>query len=84
MSVGQLWTQLNHPSRWATPQSTYDAALFELRKYGITQLANPNCQRRLAMLSAKQLEDMIVALLRLQPHYRTITNELIATLREML
>jgi hypothetical protein len=84
MSVGALWDRLNHPNRWATSQSTYDAALLELRKYDITQLEKPNCQRRLAMLSPKQLEDMIAALLRLQPRYQTITNELIATLREML
>jgi hypothetical protein len=31
-----------------------------------------------------KLEDVIAALLRLQPRGQTITNELIATLREML
>jgi hypothetical protein len=36
------------------------------------------------MLSPKQLEDVIAALLRLQPRYRTITDELIATLRGIL
>ena len=85
MSVGQLWDRLNDPCRWPdAPRSTYDAALFELREYGITQLAKPDCQRRLAMLSTKQLEDVIAALLRLQPRYQTITDELIATLREIL
>jgi hypothetical protein len=85
MSVGALWNRLNTPRRWlGAPRPTYDAALFERREYGITQLAKPNCQRRLAMLSPKQLEDMITALLRLRPRYQTITNELIATLREML
>ena len=84
MSVGALWDRLNDPRCWSeAPRSTYDAALFELREHGITQLANPNCQRRLAMLSPKQLEDVITALLRLQPRYRTITDELIATLREI-
>jgi hypothetical protein len=85
MSVGALWDRLNDPRRWPeAPRSTYDAALFELREHGITQLANPNCQRRLAMLSPKQLEDVIAALLRLQPRCRTITNEFIATFRKML
>jgi hypothetical protein len=85
MSVGPLWSRLNHSSRWPkAPRSTYDAALYELREHGITQLTKPNCQRRLAMLSPKQLDDVIAALLRLQPLYQTITNELIATLREML
>ena len=80
-----LWDRLNDPRRWPeAPQSTYDAALFELREYGITQLEKPNCQRRLALLSPKQLEDVIAALLRLQPRYQTITGELIATLREIL
>jgi hypothetical protein len=85
ISVGALWDRLNDPHRWPeAPQSTYDAALYELREYGITQLAKPNCQRRLAELSPKHLEEMIAALLRLQPSYQTITDELIATLREML
>jgi hypothetical protein len=85
LTVGALWIRLNDPRRWSeAPRSTYDAALFEVRRYCITQLAKPNCQRRLAMLSPKQLEDVIAALLRLQPRYQTITNELIATLREML
>ena len=85
MSGGALWSWLNHSSRWPeAPRSTYDAALYELREHGITQLAKPNCQRRLAMLSPKQLEDVIAALLRLQPRYQTITNEMIAALREML
>jgi hypothetical protein len=84
MSVGALWDRLNDPRRWPeAPQSTYDAALFELREYGIAQLAKPSCQRRLAMLSPKQLEDVTAALLRLQPRYQTITDELIATLREI-
>jgi hypothetical protein len=61
-----LWDRLNDPRRWPeAPQSTHDAALFELREYGITQLEKPNCQRRLAVLSPKQLEDVIAALLRL-------------------
>jgi hypothetical protein len=66
MSVGALWDRLNDQRRWSeAPRPTYDAALFELREYGIPQLAKPNCQRRLAMLSPKQLEDVIAALLRL-------------------
>ena len=85
MSVGQLWDWLNDPRRRpAAPQSTYDAALYELREYGISQLAKPNCQRRLAVLSPKQFEELIAALLRLQPYYQTITDELIATLQEIL
>ena len=85
MSVGALWDWLNDPQRWPeAPQSIYDAALFELREYGITQLAKPDCQRRLAMLSPKQLEDVIAALPRLQPRHQTITDELIATLQEIL
>ena len=84
MSVGALWDRLNDPRRWPeAPQSTYDAALFELREYGITQLEKPNSQRRLVMLSPKQLEEVTAALLRLQPRYQTITDELIATLREI-
>jgi hypothetical protein len=83
-SVRELWDRLNDPRRWPeAPQSTYDAALCELCECGITQLAKPNCQRRLAMLSPKQLEGVTAALLRLQPRNQMITDELIATLREI-
>src|SRR5262249_54892280 len=34
------------------PEATYNASVYELRTYGLPQLKNPNCQRRLADLSA--------------------------------
>jgi hypothetical protein len=56
MSVGQLWDRLNDPRRRPeAPQSTYDAALFELREYGIMQLAKPNTQRSERILTDNEL-----------------------------
>jgi hypothetical protein len=48
------------------PESTYEAAHYELRSYGVKALENPNCQRRLADLSAKQLDMAIAALIRMR------------------
>ncbi len=66
------------------PQSTCDAALYEFRTYGIAQLKDPNCRRRLGDLSTLQVRDLIAALMRLQPKYPAITDDLLLTLGEQL
>jgi hypothetical protein len=58
-------------------QSTMDALIYELRTYGIAQLAKPNCRRRLGDLSAGQGQELLAALLRLRSRYPAITDELI-------
>lgn len=86
VSIGALWDALNDQRRLRSirhgnaPQSTYDAALYELRTHGIAQLANPNCQRRFGELSSKQVGELIAALLRLQRRYPAITDALLLKL----
>jgi hypothetical protein len=66
------------------PQSTYDAALWELRTYGVVQLAKENCRRRLSDLSTKQLRELVAALMRLRPQYSMINDELLLKLGDLL
>jgi hypothetical protein len=85
MSVGGLWHALNDPRRRAdAAQSTYDALLYELRTYGIAQLAKPNCRDRLSSLSTRQLRELIAALMRLKPKYPAINDELLLKLGDLL
>jgi hypothetical protein len=64
--------------------STYEALVYELRTYGIAQLASPRCRGRLADLSAEQTRDLIAALIRLKPIYLAITDELLLKLGTLL
>jgi hypothetical protein len=86
MSLGALWDALNSPKRWnRAAQSVCDAVLFELRTYGLPQLAKPTTQQRLADLSSEQLDGIIAALIRLRPKYpATITDDLLLALGELL
>jgi hypothetical protein len=68
----------------AAAQSTYDALLYELRTYGIAQLENANCRRRLGDVSSDQLRELIATLTRLRPQYPAITDELILKLGDNL
>jgi hypothetical protein len=66
-------------------QSTYDALLYTLRQGGAAKLNEKNTRSRLAELSTTQILQLIAALRRLQQQYaRTITDELIAVLKEQL
>jgi hypothetical protein len=67
-------------NRQAAPETTYEAALYELRTKGLAQLANPSCLRRLGNLSTDQVTELIAALVRLKPSYHAITDELISKL----
>jgi hypothetical protein len=81
MSIGALWETLNNPQRRrGAPQSTYDAVLHELRTYGISQFAKPDCRRRLFDLSTEQVRELIAALMRLRPRYPAITDDLLLKL----
>jgi hypothetical protein len=66
------------------PRSTYDAALWELRTYGVAQLAKENCRRRLSDLSTKQIRELVAALMRLRPQYLMINDELLLKLGDLL
>jgi hypothetical protein len=64
---------------------TIEAFIYELREYGLAQLGNPNCLRRLADLSTEQLRDVIGRLMKLKPGYpTTITDQLLLKLGEQL
>jgi hypothetical protein len=61
------------------PKATYDAAVYELR-YGLPQLKNPNCQRRLSDLSAAQLKNLIASLQQRRGQFPNVSDELLTTL----
>jgi hypothetical protein len=87
VTLDGLWSRLNDNRRQrygGAPQSTYWAALYELRTYGAPQLSKPDCQRRLGDLSTAQLRGLIAALIRLRPEYPKITDELIEKLGAVL
>jgi hypothetical protein len=66
------------------PQTTYDAALWELRTYGSVQLGSEDCRRRISDLSIKQLRELIAALMRLRSQYSMINDELLLKLGDLL
>jgi hypothetical protein len=66
-------------------RSTYDACLYELREYGLTQFEKPCCRSRLAEPSREQIRELISALLRLRPKYpAAISDQLILILGDQL
>lgn len=66
-------------------QSVFDALLWELREHGVKRLGREATQDRLAQLSTAQLQQLIAAFERLRQQYaRTVTPELIVTLRGQL
>jgi hypothetical protein len=66
------------------PAATVEALMYELREYGLPQLRNPNCLRRLGELSNKQFRDVIRRLLGLRENYPNITDELLLKIGELL
>jgi hypothetical protein len=65
--------------------TTVEALMYEMREYGLPQLRNLNCLRRLGELSTGQLRDVIGRLMKLRPGYpTTITEELLLKLGEQL
>jgi len=65
------------------PQATYDAVLWVLREYGPARIDDKWMRPRLAEFSTTQLKELIAAMGRMQSRYpRTITSELISTLKE--
>lgn len=64
-------------------QSTVEALRYELRTFGIVQLAKPRTQARLANFNAEQISEMVVSLRRMQPRYPAITEELITAVKEL-
>jgi hypothetical protein len=85
ISLDRACAEFNTRDRCSdAPESTYQAALYELRTYGLAQLRNPNCQRRLSDLSVAQIRELAAALGRLKPTYPAVTDELIAIVQGQL
>ena len=75
---------MSNPRSPDAAETTYDAALWELRTCGVVQLNKENCRRRLSDLSTNQLRELIAALMRLRPHYSMINDELLLKLGDLL
>jgi hypothetical protein len=74
---------MSSPSSPGVPQTTYDAVLLVFREYGIARLDDAWMRPRFAEFSTTQLQELIAAMGRmLSRHPRTITSELISTLKE--
>jgi N-acetyl-anhydromuramyl-L-alanine amidase AmpD len=64
-------------------ETTVEAVRYELRTYGIAQLAKPRTQARLADFNAQQIAEMVASLRRMQPRYPAITEELTTAIEEL-
>ena len=74
---------MSKPPSTNVPQTTYDAVLWVLREYGLARIDDKWMRPRLAEFSTTQLKELIAAMGRMQSRYpRTITSELISTLKE--
>jgi hypothetical protein len=74
---------MSNPSSPGVPQTTYDAVLWVLREYGLARIDDKWMRPRLAEFSTTQLQGLIAAMGRMHSRYpRTITSELISTLKE--
>jgi hypothetical protein len=71
------------PNARRAAESTFQAMLYVLRKYGIARIDDQWMWPRLADFSTAQLKELIAAMERMQPRYRrTITDELLSTLKD--
>ena len=81
VSLERTWHEICRAAREReAPEATYNAAVYELRTYGLPQLSNPNCQRRLADLSAAQLKNLMTCLQQWRGQYPKVSDELLAML----
>ena len=83
ISLDRAWNEINRAARERyneAPKATYDAVVYELRTYGLAQLTQPNCQRRLADLSTAQVKAVIASLQQCRGQYLNVSDELLTTL----
>jgi hypothetical protein len=83
VSFGRAGDEIDRAARERyneAPKATYDAIVYELRTYGLPQLKNPSCQRRLADLSAAQVKNVMASLQQWRGRYPNVCDELLATL----
>jgi hypothetical protein len=70
-SVGTLWDELNHPSRFPTPQVTVEAVLCSVRERGVAALKEPANLERLKccdQAARDQIDRRIKDLIKKVPH----------------
>jgi hypothetical protein len=84
VSLERCWAELNQRCRDGAPQSTVEALVYEQRTHGLTALQHPNCLRRLDDVSATQVREVTARLIRLQPKYPAITDDLLLKLGGLL
>jgi hypothetical protein len=84
VSLERARAELNQQRRDGAPQSTVEALVYELRTHGLTALQHPNCLRRLDDVSGTQLREATARLIRLQPKYPAITDDLLLKLGGLL
>jgi hypothetical protein len=83
VSLDRAWDEISRAARERyneAPEATYNAVVYELRTYGLPQLNNPNCQRRLADLSTAQLKNLMASLQQRRSQYPNVCDESLATL----
>jgi hypothetical protein len=86
VSLDAAWNELKRLARERyneAPKATFDAAIYELRTYGLPQLSNLNCQRRLADLSIAQIKNLMASLQRWRGQYPNVSDALLATLADI-
>jgi hypothetical protein len=86
VSLERAWDEINRAARERhneAPEASYNAVAYELRIYGLPQLKNQNCQRRLADLSAVQLKNLMASLQQWHSQYPNISDELLTALGEI-
>ena len=71
-------------SEYGAAPTTVEALMLSLRSRGAAALAERDTKRRLADLSVVQVRQLIDRLIKLQPRYPRIGDELISTLREQI
>ena len=83
VSHERAWNEICRAAREQyneAPKATYDAAIYELRTYGVSQLSKPNSQRRLSDLSATQIKTLMASLQARRNQYPNMSDELLKAL----
>jgi hypothetical protein len=86
ISLERAWYEINraaHERSGESPETTYQAVLYQLRTDGLSQLSKANCQQRLADLSPTQLKSLMAVLQHRRSQYPNVCDALLTTLAEI-
>jgi hypothetical protein len=86
ISLERAWAEISRAASERynnAPEATWNAVQCELRTYGLQQLSNPSCQRRLADLSIAQIKNLMASLLQWREQYPNVSDALLAALAEI-